>query len=530
MKKNTVSKKIAISMILVLFVSFAIIQSIISKEFKDTTLNLSEENLNMLSLSIAQTIQATMNSGDSAMINKSIQEAAKINGVNTIDIYRANSVSEIFGLEQLNIKDQIIADQFNNPKDLNLNIENDNGHFLRLIRPFKAKNECITCHANAKEGDVLGVMDLTYSYQWIDEDLSEKRNIFIATFVLALLITTVVVLLMLRSIVGKPISELSKKTKDLSQGEGNLTARIQVKSNDEIGQVCHDVNKFIEKTQDTIKTVKDIAHNVEMQTKDLGQSAKNLFESSKEDKKQAKTSNELTKSVGKTLEISKNISIQASSSNKESYIELEEMIINLKDVVSKVNTASSKEQEMVYSIKSVVTQTEEIRKVLEMIQDVSDQTNLLALNAGIEAARAGENGRGFAVVAEEIRILAEKSENSLDEIGSITKKIVESINELSKDLKANAASIVTLSTDANSLMNKAESTKERTLKSIEMSNDVEHKAIEIGESLEKLLDEMDSLVTLSDRNEEISNSLMQVVENLKNASMTLEKDLSKFKV
>ena len=79
-------------------------------------------------------------------------------------------------------------------------------------------------------------------------------------------------------------------------------------------------------------------------------------------------------------------------------------------------------------------------------------------------------------------------------------------------------------------MSKAESTKERTLKSIEMSNDVEHKAIEIGESLEKLLDEMDSLVTLSDRNEEISNSLMQVVENLKNASMTLEKDLSKFKV
>ena len=287
MKKNTVSKKIAISMILVLFVSFAIIQSIISKEFKDTTLNLSEENLNMLSLSIAQ--------------NKSIQEAAKINGVNTIDIYRANSVSEIFGLEQLNIKDQIIADQFNNPKDLNLNIENDKGHFLRLIRPFKAKNECITCHANAKEGDVLGVMDLTYSYQWIDEDLSEKRNIFIATFVLALLITTVVVLLMLRSIVGKPISELSKKTKDLSQGEGDLTARIQVKSNDEIGQVCHEGNKFIKKTQNTIKTVKDIAHNVEMQTKDLGQSAKNLFESSKEDKKQAKTSNELTKSVGKTL-------------------------------------------------------------------------------------------------------------------------------------------------------------------------------------------------------------------------------------
>ena len=267
-----------------------------------------------------------------------------------------------------------------------------------------------------------------------------------------------------------------------------------------------------------------------MQTKDLGQSAKNLFESSKEDKKQAKTSNELTKSVGKTLEISKNISIQASSSNKESYIELEEMITNLKDVVSKVNTASSKEQEMVYGIKSVVTQTEEIRKVLEMIQDVSDQTNLLALNAGIEAARAGENGRGFAVVAEEIRILAEKSEKSLDEIGSITKKIVESINELSKDLNANAASIVTLSTDANNLMSKAESTKERTLKSIEMSNDVEHKAIEIGESLEKLLDEMNSLVTLSDRNEEISNSLMQVVENLKNASMTLEKDLSKFKV
>jgi hypothetical protein len=255
MKKNTVSKKIAISMILVLFVSFAIIQTIISKEFRDTTLNLSEENLNMLSLSIVQTIEATMNSGDSEMINKSIQKAAKINGVNTIDIYRANSVSEIFGLEQLNIKDKVIADQFNNPKDLNLNVENENGHFLRLIRPFKAKSECTACHSNIKEGDVLGVMDLTYSYQWIDEDLSDKRNMFIATFVFAMLITTVIVLLMLRSIVGKPISELSEKARDLSEGEGDLTARIQVKSNDEIGQVCHDVNKFIQKTQDTIKTV-----------------------------------------------------------------------------------------------------------------------------------------------------------------------------------------------------------------------------------------------------------------------------------
>ena len=61
-------------------------------------------------------------------------------------------------------------------------------------------------------------------------------------------------------------------------------------------------------------------------------------------------------------------------------------------------------------------------------------------------------------------------------------------------------------------MDKAESTKQRTLKSIEMSNDVEQKALEIAESLERLLDEMDSLVALSDRNEEISNSLMQVVE------------------
>jgi hypothetical protein len=267
-----------------------------------------------------------------------------------------------------------------------------------------------------------------------------------------------------------------------------------------------------------------------MQTNDLGQSAKNLLEASKEDKEQVKLSNELTKNVGRTLEISKNISIQASSSNKESYIELEEMITNLKDVVSKVNTASSKEQEMVHSINSVVAQTEEIRKVLEMIQDVADQTNLLALNAGIEAVRAGQHGRGFAVVAEEIRVLAQKSENSLDEIGSITKRIVKSINELSKDLIANATSIVSLSSDANNLIDKAESTKQRTLKSIEMSNDVEQKALEIAESLERLLDEMDSLVALSDRNEEISNSLMQVVENLKNASLILEKDLSKFKV
>lgn len=527
---NSISKKVILGISVVLLICFGIIQAVIVSQFQSYSQEEVNKNISMVAESIFQTVKTSMNAGDPEIITKAVHEAAKIDGVSSLKIYRSDVVSEIFGLEKVPVNDALIAKQFTNPQKLSFD-ENTNGkHTLRQIVPFRAQAECLVCHANAKEGEVLGVMNLEYSLNEIDAKLATASKIFLAIFVVSFIITLLAVIVLLRYIVISPINNLFVKAKDLAVGEGDLSARINVRSNDEIGRSSKNINTFIEKIQHTIVSVKKDADGVDKQSGLLYSSSANLSKNVHDALKQNDELFEITKTVSNELEVSQSLSNDAASSNKSSFNELDLMINELKKFVEHVQNVNEEEKALVAQNKQLVAQTESIRKILGMIAEVSEETNLLALNAAIEAARAGEVGRGFAVVAEEVRKLAEQTDAKLEEIDVSANSLIKEVNNLGKALEQNAERINILNDEANVLINQAKETQNITTKSMDLVDQMAMKSKNMKGQIAYLLQSAQASNQLTKNNVQICEDVTKSANKLHDMTISLEENLSKFKV
>ena len=178
--------KIGFTLIPLLLVSFIILQFFIVSEFKKSSQIQSENNLNLLSHSVFQTVRAAMNLGDRALIDKSLKDAGEMKGIKELKIHQSQAVIDTFGINAKTTTDESVVAIFKNPIQKNLVLDDDKGHRLRLLQPLIAEQDCLACHAGSKQGDVLGVMDMTFSFDEIDAYIDAVGWKLVSIFTLSL--------------------------------------------------------------------------------------------------------------------------------------------------------------------------------------------------------------------------------------------------------------------------------------------------------------------------------------------------------
>ncbi|MEZ8304632.1 methyl-accepting chemotaxis protein [Vibrio splendidus] len=370
----------------------------------------------------------------------------------------------------------------------------ENGEWLLAFAPVTAANQTWGVLFEIPRESV--VADANRLDSIISTKVSEGIQTEVIAGIIFILFGLAIIAFSSLSIV-KPIRQVVERLNDIASGEGDLTQRLEVKSQDEIGQLSQGFNLFLDKLQHTIKEVIQTTEQVASTTSQAKASASSTRESSESQFKEvdlvATAAEEMTQTAGlvvQNAEVAVDAACEANRSARQGQQVIELSAGEMRKLVERMSSA-------VPIVEELAKNNGNITEILSVIEGISEQTNLLALNAAIEAARAGEQGRGFAVVADEVRNLASRTQSSVGEIRAVIDKV-----------HAGTQDVVEAIQEGNILANDT---------ALHVQNAVEDLG-SIFTSIEEISDMNSQIVRAAEEQQSVSGEVNQSVVNIRDLS------------
>ncbi|MBB1296059.1 MULTISPECIES: methyl-accepting chemotaxis protein [Pseudoalteromonas] len=429
-------------------------------------------------------------------------------------------------------------------KDLTNNKDPDGkALFVDMVNIVKRSGEGFIPYKWPKPGKDKPVEKIAFvkgfnQWQWIigsgvyldsiEEAFSEQRNLIVISAIIM-----IIAVILLSYFIGKsiliPTRLAADMMKDISQGEGDLTRKLNESGNDEISELSRSFNLFALKMRESLVHVAQSAN-------DVSEHAHTVDDSSRTSHSFIELQNDSSTQVAAAMEqmthqihdVSRNAEA-AEQAAKDAAQNASTGKNVVAQTITAIETLSSNIETVSRVTEDLANESHNIGSVLDVIRSISEQTNLLALNAAIEAARAGEHGRGFAVVADEVRTLASRTGQSTDEIQTMITKLQEGAKaavEAVKSSQALSVSTVEQASSANTSLNEIErlvsiitemnsQIARATEQQTQAADEVNLRINELSQSTEQSLNNTKQLTDASDNLKQSSEGLSSVVNRFK---------------
>ncbi|WP_120870669.1 methyl-accepting chemotaxis protein TlpB [Helicobacter pylori] len=359
------------------------------------------------------------------------------------------------------------------------------------------------------------------------DENTTKLFLWILTATIALVVLT---LIYAKLRIVKRIDELVLKINAFSRGDKDLRAKIDVGDrNDEISQVGRGINLFVENARLIMEEIKGISTLNKTSMDKLVQ----ITQETQKSMKDSSTTLNSVKNKATDVASTMNISIEQSQGLRKRLIETQGLVKESKDAIgdlfSQITESAHTEEELSSKVEQLSRNADDVKSILDIINDIADQTNLLALNAAIEAARAGEHGRGFAVVADEVRNLAGRTQKSLAEINSTIMVIVQEINAVSSQMNLNSQKMERLSDMSKSVQETYEKMSSNLSSVVSDSNQSMDDYAKSGHQIEAMVSDFAEVEKVASKTLADSSDILNIATHVSGTTMNLDKQVNLFK-